>query len=78
MADKVGKPKVKKPETFKVKFIQPFTGSFQAGNTKQYHFKITSRNIWPKGKRGPKTPVEMELDNEVVYEWLKKFEEVVA
>ena len=62
----------------KVTFTQPFEGTLQLGAGKSYHFKIRNRQIWPQGKRGPKTPVEYEIDNEVVYEWLKKFEGVNA
>ena len=70
-----------KPKGFseKVKFIQPFEGSFQAGFTgKTYTFKVRTKDIWKKGKLGPKTPVEMEIDNEVLYNWLIKFEAVIA
>lgn len=70
--------KVEEKPKFKVKFIQPFEGSFSPGGVKTYSFKVTSRQIWPQGKKGMKTPVEMEVDNEAVYDWLKKFEQVSA
>ena len=72
-------PKMGEPQGFSktVKFIQPFEGCIQFGN-KSYNFKVTSRQIWAQGKRGPKTPVEQVITNEGVYNWLKKFEAVSA
>jgi hypothetical protein len=78
-----GEPKIEKPKdepigfSKTVKFIQPFEGSITFNN-RAYSFKITSRQIWPQGKRGMKTPVEVEITNEGVYDWLKKFEAVSA
>jgi hypothetical protein len=76
---KTAKKETKKGFSKTVEFVLPFEGSFQAGFTgKQYNFRVRTKQLWPNGKHGSKTPVKMEIDNEVVYNWLKKFEAVRA
>ena len=71
---------IEEPKAFSkdVMFLFPFEGSVQFGGGKQYIFKITSRDIWKQGKRGPKTAVRQTIDNEAVYDWLVKYEQVIS
>lgn len=65
-----------------VKFVQPFDGELDLGGKARFRFKVTRRDLYPKQPDGSyskiKKPVEKEITNEAVYNWLKQFEAVNA